>query len=231
MIEFSKICDSTKVINEQPEIGLSGFKENEINILKFEIKRGKNIFFDTIIKNNFNYISKDKIYRKTNIPFSEFLKNDTIIITTLNNLKFYVSDFHHSASLHYGMFGPVGGYECRLDENFNINGLTSNCISKDISFLESERHNRIKIVGAMDKEIEVISKKSKITKEIAEKIFDNNRMNKRWLSQIFCGIHIEKSGNYYVFEEEREDRNGKKDIIKINAENGNYKRYSNYPFE
>ena len=66
---------------------------------------------------------------------------------------------------------------------------------------------------------------------MAEKIFYNNRMNKYWLSQIFCGIHIEKTTNYYVFEEEREDRNGKVDIIKINAENGNYKRYSNYPFE
>ncbi len=221
-IEYSKICDSTKIISEQPEIGFAGFNEKDINVLKFEIKRGKNIFSDTILKNKFNYISDDKTYRKISIPFSEFLKTDTIIITTRNNLKFYISDFHHGASLHYG---------CGLNENFNINGKYCNCISKDIASLESERHNRIKIVGAiMDEEIEIISKKSKITNKMAEKIFNNNRMNKHWLSQIFCGIHIEKTGNYYVFEEEREDRNGKEDIIKINAENGNYKRYSNYPF-
>ena len=230
LVEYSKLCDTTKLINEQPKIGFSGFSEKEIYVLQFEIKRAQSIIFDTIIKNKFNYISTDKSFRETKIPFSNFLKTDTIIITTQNNLKFYVSDFHHSASLHYGMFGPIGEYECSLNDKFNINGSHSNCISKDIAFLESERHNRIKIIGGMDEEIEIISKKSKITLRIANQIFIKNRKNKYWMSQIFCGIHVEKTGNYYVFEEEREDKDGKKDIIKINAENGNYIRYSNYPF-
>lgn len=228
--DISKMCDSTQIINEQPEIYFSGFDEKDINILKFEIKRGESIFSDTILKNKFSYVSDDKMYKKLNIPFLEFLKTDTIIITTKNNLKFYVSNFHHGASLHYGMFGPVGVSDCQLSNEFNINGDNGNCISKDISFLESERNNRIRIIGATDEEIETISKKSKVTKAMAEKIFESKRMNKKWLSQIFCGIHIERTGNYYVFAEEREDRNGKKDIIKINAENGNFKRYSNYPF-
>lgn len=228
--DVSKMCDSIKIINEQPEIFFSGFDEKDINILKFEIKRGKIIFSDTILKNKFSYVSGDKMYKKLNIPFPEFLKTDTIIITTTNNLKFYVSNFHHGADLHYGMFGPVTVSDCNLSNEFNINGDNGNCISKDISFLESERNNRIRIIGAMDDEIETISKKSKVTKTMADKIFENNRMNKKWLSQIFLGIHIEKNGNYYVFAEEREDRNGKEDVIKINTENGNYKRYSNYPF-
>ena len=231
LIEYTKICDSIKIITEQPEIGFSGFNEKELSVLKFEIKRGKNIVLDTIIKNKFTYTSSDKVFRKTNIPFSEFLKTDTIIVTIPSNLKFYISTFHHGASSHYGMFGPFGDYECGLNSDFNINGEITNCISKDISFTESERKNRIEIIGATEEKIDSISKKSKITKQMAEKIFEKNRINIHWLSQIFCGIHVEKTANYYVFAEEREDKNGKKDIIKINATNGNYKRYSNYPFK
>lgn len=229
-VEYSKLCDSTEVINEQPKISFSGFSKKELSVLKFEVKRGNNITADTVIKNKFNYVSTDQTYSSINIPFSDFLKTDTIIVTTQNNLKFYISDFHHGASLHYGMFGYVGGYDCSLDENFNINGKYWNCISKDIAWLESERKNRIKVLGAMDEEVEKISKNSKIKLVMAEKIFNNNRLNKHWMSQIFCGIHIEKTGNYYIFEEEREDRKGKIDIIKINTENGDFKRYTNYPF-
>ena len=65
---------------------------------------------------------------------------------------------------------------------------------------------------------------------MAEKIFTDNRTNKHLISQIFCGIHLEKTGAYYIFEEENENKKGQFDIIEINAETGNYKRYSNYPF-
>lgn len=226
-----KKCDSIQIITEQPEISFSGFKENEINSLKFEIKREKKIFSDTVIRNKFSYVSEDRSFKKIRIPFPEFLKTDTIIVTTRNNLKFYISNFHHTAGLHYGMFGPVGVSDCALDEDFDINGSHGNSISKNIALIESEKNKRIKIINATDKEIEVISKNSKISLKMAEEIFYNNRKNKHLLSQIFCGIHIEKTGNYYVFEEEREDKNRATDIITINAENGNYKRYSDYPYQ
>ena len=230
-IKYSEICDSVKTITEQPEIGFTGFDGKDINILKFELKRNGTVRIDTILKNKFSYVSDDKTYKKIKIPFVEFLKTDTIIITTQNNLKFYISGYHHYAGLHYGMMGYVGGYDCGLAENVNINkSETNGTISKDIAWLEADKNNRIKTLSPSDEEFLKISEKSKINNKKAEEIFMKNRKNEHWMSLIISGMHIEKTGNYYIFEEEREDKKGKTDVIKINAETGEFQRFENYPF-
>lgn len=231
VIKYSKICDSVKIITEQPEIGFTGFDEKDISSLKFELKRNGEINKDTIIKNQFSYISDDKTYKKIKIPFPQFLKTDTIVVTIKNNLKFYISGYHHYAGLHYGMMGYVGEYDCGLGENVNINkSETNGVITKEIAWLENEKNNRIKTLSPSDEEFQKISEKSKVNKKKAEEIFTKNRKNKQRMSQLFSGMHVEKTGNFYIFGEEREDKTGKKDVIKINAETGEFQRFENYPF-
>lgn len=230
-VEFSKICDTIQTITEQPGIGISNFHESEIKKLRFQIKRNDSIVSDTLLKNPLSYISDDKRYGSVKIPFPEFKKSDTIIITTVNNLKFYISDFRHYSNLHFGMFGYVEGGDCRLSETFNINKSYRGTISKEIAFLDSDKGNRIKIINPMDEELKEISSYSKINLTKAEEIFDKNKLNQQLISKIFCGIYVEKLGNYYVFKEELENKKNQFDIIKINAETGKYKRYKNFPFD
>jgi hypothetical protein len=65
------------------------------------------------------------------IPYREFLKTDTIVVTTRNNLKYYISGYHHVANLHYGMMGYVGSHDCSLSESCTINkSETNGVISK-----------------------------------------------------------------------------------------------------
>ncbi len=51
-VKFSKECDSVKYITEQPEIKLSGFKENEINILTFQLLRNGKFINEIVIKDD-----------------------------------------------------------------------------------------------------------------------------------------------------------------------------------
>lgn len=231
-IKYSEICDSVKTITEQPEIGFTGFDQKDIDVLKFEVRRDGKVYTDTILKNKFSYVSDDKTYKKVKIPFSKFLKTDTIVVTTKNNLKFHISGYHHYAGLHYGMMGYVGGHDCALSENVNINNSETNgTISTHIAWIESDKSNRIKVLSPDNGEFLKISEKSKINKQKADEIFMKNRKNEHWMSQIFCGMYIQKNGNFYIFEEEREDKKNKTDVITINAENGELKRFSNYPFD
>lgn len=230
-IKYSGICDTVKIITEQPEIGFTGFDKKDIAVLKFEISRNGKVQADTIIRDQFSYTSDDGTYKKIKIPFGKFLKSDTIVVTTQNNLKFYISGYHHFAGLHYGMTGYVGGHDCGLSENVNINkSETYGVISKEIAWNEADKNDRIKTLAPSDEEFLKISEKSKINRKKAEDIFMQNRKNVQLMSQLFYGMHIEKSGNYYIFKEEREDKKRKMDVIKINAETGEFKRFENYPF-
>ncbi len=226
-ITFSEKCDSVPSITEQPEIGFSDFSSKEISILRFQILRNNKLIGDSVIKTNF----KENSLMQVKIPYREFLKTDTIVvITARNNLKYYISGYHHVASLHYGMMGYVGSHDCSLSESCTINkSETNGVISKTEAWLESEKENRIKIISPQSEEYEEISKRSKINKDMASHIFQNNRKNEHLMSEIMCGIEIRREGTFYIFKEEREDSR-KKDIIKINAETGSCKRYTDYPF-
>lgn len=124
-IKYSKLCDSTKIITEMPAIMLVGFDTLEIKNVRFYIIRQGRQIKDTVITPKLNLPYE---YISTQIPFTVFLKTDTILIQTGGKVKrFYqLSDFHHYAYLHYGMMGYLGSYDCRLDEkDFLVNGKRS----------------------------------------------------------------------------------------------------------
>jgi len=131
LVEGTIICDTIQTIAEQPKIVFLKFTDDEVTPLIFELKRNNRIIADTVVQNNFEYISDDREYRTAKIPFSEFLKTDTVVITLPNHSKYNASGFHHYPYLHYGMFGYVGSYDCRLSEYFTINGVeNTNIIEK-----------------------------------------------------------------------------------------------------
>lgn len=115
---FAKHCDSVTVISDPPFVIFKDFKKNEIDQLKFQILRDKKLINDTFI----NHSSEEASISGVQIPYRMFYTTDTIVLTTRNGLKFYISGYHHIASLHYGMLGYVGGYDCRLAADCIING-------------------------------------------------------------------------------------------------------------
>ncbi|QJB32714.1 hypothetical protein HF324_15380 [Chitinophaga oryzae] len=119
--KYSKVCDSVATITEQPEIKFSGFQPKEIRQLRFKILRNGHTIRDTLVKSNFSYISDDSTYCAMKMPYPVFLKTDTIVVTTGGGLHFYLSGYHHIASLHYGMMGYVGSHDCRLADAIVIN--------------------------------------------------------------------------------------------------------------
>ncbi|KQM50217.1 hypothetical protein [Chryseobacterium sp. Leaf201] len=225
-IAYSEKCDSVPFITEQPEIRFADFSTKEISTLTFQILRNQKLIKDSTIKTGL----KENSLMSVKIPYRKFLKSDTLVVTTRNHLKFYISGYHHIAGLHYSMMGYTGGYECLLSESCTINKNESNgVISKEQAWLETEKENRVKIINPQSEEYEAVSRRSKINKDMASYIFQNNRKNKHWMSEILCGMEIQRNGRFYIFMEERED-SGNKDIIKINAETGSYRRYTDYPF-
>ena len=119
-IEHSSVCDTISYITERPDIWFYEFKEDEINELTFHILRNDELIGDTVIR----YPSvSDRNYSWKEIPYDCFLKTDTIVVMTKDSLYFYISDYHHYANLHYGMFGYLGHSDCRLSKNCVINGV------------------------------------------------------------------------------------------------------------
>ena len=220
-IAFEKICDSTKIVVEQPDITFSRFKGHEISPMKFEILRNGKIENDTTVA-----FDKDNLhaeFKNINIPFPEFLKSDTIVLTTRNNLKFYIAGFHHDAYLHHGMFGYLGSYECRFAEDFTVNKLPSNgTIIPKHMMSDAERDDFVAELQPLSKELEGFSQKARISKKEAEKIAEKNKKNLTWAGLSLYGVRIQKSETNYIFDEEIE--NGEKIYIKINAETGTVKR-------
>jgi hypothetical protein len=121
-VRFSKLCDISKIFTEMPSVTLVGFDSTEIRQIHFYIVRQGKYVRDSVISLQPNAPYE---YVSLQIPFAEFLKNDTILVETGGKKRrfFYLSDFHHYAYLHYGMMGYLGSYDCRLDDHsFLING-------------------------------------------------------------------------------------------------------------
>ncbi|MCD0469138.1 hypothetical protein [Flavobacterium sp. JAS] len=243
-VAFSKECDSVKVITEQPEIQFARFKKNEINILKFQILRDGNFIQDTLIKNGFNKEANSSEYKSITIPYKEFLKTDTIVVTTQNKLHYYISGYHHYAYLHYGMAGYVGSHDCRFSENPMINNLVHlrPVLFRENGWINPEISKHIQKISASDSvAYHDFSKKSAIKIEDAERIFMKKRHNKTLISMYFYGIDVGSQKSYYLFGEEIEpskrsdlyvtQKNPQRDVIKIDCQTGEYKRYKNYPFD
>lgn len=220
--EHSKKCDSVLYIDEQPKINFCDFKKSEIKLLKFQILRNGKIINDTVLKN--------KSY-EINIPYERFFKSDTIIVTTTNKLHYYISGYHHGAYCNWGMTGPVGNPICSFSDNPSINNFESGGrLNKIAGWINSEKSKKNKLILASSIDFDSLDKTLKITYDKANRIFDDNRKNVRSLQTIF-GLEITPNGKYYIMSEELETNKRQENIVKINAETGEYKRYSNYPFD
>lgn len=221
--KYSKKCDSVLYINEKPELKFTTFKKSEIKSLTFQILRNGKVINDTVLNNK---------SEKINIPYKYFLKTDTIILITTNKLHYYISGYHHEASCNWGMTGPVGSTFCVLSIDCTINN--SNCngtIVKINGWVNPKKSKKNRLVYASSREFDSLGKVYKITYKKANLIFNKNRKNKVWMSQFTVGIQITPYASYYILGEELESRKNQKDIIKINTETGEFKRYSNYPFD
>jgi hypothetical protein len=224
--KYSKICDTITTVEGQPFLLFADFKLSEYKDLKFQILRNKKLIEDTLLKNNY---SPDRLYR-LKIPYKRFYKTDTIIVTTSNNLKFSLSGFHHEALLEYGQFENVINHQCYVSETYTINkSVTKGKISRYLIELPSSKNKRLKFVNTDSEEFKNLNQKLKINLNTAQKIFKENKKNKKFESEILCGIEILKNGSNYIFEEETENGDHFETVI-INTESGEFKRYSNYPF-
>jgi hypothetical protein len=242
-IEFSKECDTVKLITEQPEIQFAKFKKNEINILKFQILRQGKFIQDTLIKNGFNKRTSYDEYKSITIPYKAFLKTDTIVVTTQNKLHYYISGYHHYAYLHYGMTGYVGSNDCRFSDNATINNevFLRPVLFRENGWIDPEISKHIHKISVSDSIAYYgFTKKCKIKIEDAERILKEKRKDQVFRSKTTNGIEVGPKNSYYVFGEETESgtlpddlvpRNLKHYVVKINCETGEYKRYENYPFD
>jgi len=109
----SVICDTIQNITGHPQIGLYDFDKKDISELRFSLLRDGSIVADTLILNRVNFVE---------IPFTSFLKTDTILIKTKNELCYFVTGYKYKPYLGYGMFGYVGHKECRLSDEIIVNG-------------------------------------------------------------------------------------------------------------
>lgn len=119
---YSAICDTISTITEQPALSFSSFTKVELSQLRFYLVREGIVLKDTVVQ----YPQRDGLYA-FNIPIAlaRFKKTDTIVVETAGpDKRFYqILGFHHAASLHYGMLGYVGGYDCGLVEGYyTVNG-------------------------------------------------------------------------------------------------------------
>lgn len=224
--KYSKACDSVATITEQPEIKFSGFQQKEIRQLRFNILRNGQAIRDTLVKSHFSYISDDSMYCAMRMPYPVFMKTDTIVVTTGSGLHFYLSGYHHTASLHYGMFGYVGSHDCRLADAVVINNEPApyGTLLKNNGWLHPEKDILKQMIAPQTPAFDSISGKSPVSYEKAQEIFEANRMNKQLVSQLIYRIEIGPEGSFYVFGEEDENNRHRVDIIKINMQTGAYSR-------
>ncbi|NML40876.1 hypothetical protein HHL17_27010 [Chitinophaga sp. G-6-1-13] len=218
---YSKICDSISTITEQPSIHFSGFTQKEILQLRFKILRNGQFIRDTLVKSTFSYISKDSTFFSINIPYPVFLKTDTIVVTTEGGLHYYISGYHHYASLHYGMFGYVGSHDCRFAEECVINNeQCSGTLLKNDGWLHPEKDKLKQMISPQTPAFDSISRQAAISYEKAKEIFLQNRLNKHLYSVILYRIEIGEEGSFYVLGEEDEHKKDQIDLIKINTQTG-----------
>ncbi len=122
---FTEQCDTFKYVDEKLEISFLDFKPTEIKTIKFSLIRNHKVIKTAFIKEEdlqHDVFSDNSHFFSTYLPFEKFLKTDTIAITIGEEI-FYLTDFHHYAYLHYGMFGYLGTHDCRLSKDYKINNV------------------------------------------------------------------------------------------------------------
>ncbi len=222
----SKLCDTMSIVKEQPQLTLIGFETAEIDTLQFQILRNRTFIRDTLItaqQNDYDVVI-------VNIPYPHFLKTDTIILTTKNQLHYYISGFHHTVEAFYGMTGPVAMSDCFLAKRFTINNIeNTNNVSKIEAWVNPEKSKSVRLIRPSGDAYKELTTQLPINKAAAEAIFKQHKENPQWGGLYMYGIEQGKEASYYLLGEKMDDDHI--DIIKINAETGEYKRYKHYPFD
>lgn len=182
-------------------------------------------------------------YKSINIPYKEFLKTDTIVVTTQNKLHYYISGYNHYAYLHYGMNGYLGGHDCRFSDNPTINNeqFLRPVLFREDGWINPEISKRIRKISASDSiGYYGFAKKCEIKIEDADRILKEKRKDQVFRSTTTDGFEVGPKDSYYVFGEDTESgtlpndlvpRNLQHYVVKINCKTGEYKRYKNYPFD
>lgn len=226
---FSKNCDTISLIYDKLPLKLTGFAPKEIESITFKIIRDNKIIKDIKIK-----IPKSKVKKNEsvtiNIPFNVFLKTDTILLTTKNNLHYYISGFSLEPTLEY--YGPhkVESLGCNVVNSFKINNRISNCyINKSTGWLSPEKSKKIKHIVYESIEYENFTEKCKISPLKAQQLFDSQCKKNHGATSTY-GIEIDSINSYYIYSEEDYSKLNYA-IVKINTKTGETKRYDNYPFK
>lgn len=228
--EVNKTCDTITIIKEQPELTFIKFSPKGLQEIHFQILRNGHLISDTISK-VFTYTSEDQLYKKIKIPYQNFLRKDTIVVTVKKQMKYYISNFQYRSHSLHGMMGPVAVSECELYDNFNINNISDiQYISPQYAFRSNKKKDQIQFVKNDSEHYKKIVSQFKINEKQAVEIFLENRVDKNLASQPYPEIFIENYGNYYLF---LEDQNYGKPpyFYKINAETGVLKIYKDYPLD
>lgn len=113
-------CAKTEFITEQPYLSLEKKINKNITEVNIQLKRNGQIIKSLLVKDN---IENNDQYFIFKIPFSKFLKTDSILVKTKTEL-YTISGFAYSSDGgHWGMFGYLGDSECYFDYNqIKING-------------------------------------------------------------------------------------------------------------
>ena len=227
--EYSKNCDTISLVHDMPSLALGGFAPNEIESITFKIIRDNKIIEDTIIKISNSKVKKNESV-EINIPFNIFLKTDTILFITKNNLHYYISGFSFEPSLKY--YGPhkFESLGCNVVNSFKINNRISNChINKSTGWISPEKYRKIKYIDNGTIEYENFTKKCKISPLKAQQLFYRKKKKNHGAISTY-GIEIDSINSYYIYSEE--DYSKLNDaFVKINTKTGELKRYNDYPFK
>lgn len=224
MIKKSKECNKNLYITQKPIINLCNFNDSDLEELRFQIIRNTKFVKDTTVLN----IEREKYLTTLTIPFSDFLKTDTILVTTKSKLQYKISNFKYIVRSYHGMFGPVAISDCILDDFFVINAekQTSN-INKFYGVLKKEK----RISNKTDNYKTIINtlnfKENQVDSIVSKKIYKNRRGN---YGGINYGLEINKENVFYIRGIETDYNTI--EIVKINAKTGECSELlENYPLE
>lgn len=113
-------CLNIKFITEQPSFSLEKESDEIIDEVNIQLKRNGQIIRDTVLKSAIENKNRSFTFK---IPFSKFLKTDTVVVKARNKI-YTISGFTYATTGgHWGMFGYLGNSECYFDYNqIKING-------------------------------------------------------------------------------------------------------------
>ena len=159
-----------------------------------------------------------------------FLKSDTILLTTNTNIQFTISNFRSVVVLHYGMFGPVAVSDCKLLPEFTINdNQNSDRLIKYYGKLASEK--KVQRISPRDPSYKAAIAKYNINEKLLDSIVHeiSAKLHEAG-SATNLGLEISETGIYNIRQYKKEY--GEVEIIKINLKtNVLSKVLKNYPIE